>query len=196
MNSSAAAPRDRFITATLTLLREGGLSAAGLNEVVALAQAPKGSLYHYFPAGKNQMVGAAIEVYREAVARQITQALEGSATLRYRVTRVFKNIERSMIETQFSQSCAVGAVVLDLKKGDDELRNVCLSALTYWSDIAGSQLIELPYKQRAAAGRVLVNLLEGAQLAARAAASSRPLREACVFFLEYAQAQVAATSQT
>lgn len=142
------------------------------------------------------MVGAAIGFYREGVAQQITQSLTGSTALRYRVTRLFKNIERSMTETHFCQSCAVGAVVLDLKKGDDELRNLCQGALTYWSEIAGSFLIELPYKRRAAAGRVLINLLEGAQLAARAAASPRPLREACIFFLEYAHAQVAMTSQT
>lgn len=196
MNALPVSPRDRFISATITLLREGGLSAAGLNEVVALAQAPKGSLYHYFPTGKKQMVCAAIEVYREAVAQKIGQSLTGKATLRYRITRLFKDIEHSMTRAQFCQSCAVGAVVLDLKKGDDELRSSCLNALTHWSEIAGSLLIELPYKQRAAAGRVLVNLLEGAQLAARASSSPRPLREACIFFLEYAHALVAASSKT
>jgi len=38
----AADLRHRVVAATLTLLRQGGLSAAGLNEVVALARRPKG----------------------------------------------------------------------------------------------------------------------------------------------------------
>ena len=41
-----------LILTTLDLLRRGGLSGAGINQVVAASRAPKGSVYHYFPWGK------------------------------------------------------------------------------------------------------------------------------------------------
>jgi TetR/AcrR family transcriptional regulator, lmrAB and yxaGH operons repressor len=179
--------RERFVAATLTLLRQGGLSAAGLNDVVALAQAPKGSLYHYFPGGKTQMVTVTIEGYREWVAAQIELALQGRARLRHRVQRLFDGVAERMAASQFTQSCAVGAVVLDLRDDDEELRRVCMLALAHWAETASAHLHELRATDRAAAGRFLVNLLEGSQLAARAAADSAPLREAALAFVTYAQ---------
>jgi TetR/AcrR family transcriptional regulator, lmrAB and yxaGH operons repressor len=187
MSRLATGANERFVAATLTLLRQGGLSAAGLNDVVALAQAPKGSLYHYFPAGKTQMVMAALEGYRVWVAAQIELALQGRASLRRRVTRLFDSVAERMAVAQFNQSCAVGAVVLDLRAGDEELRRLCQFALAHWAKTAAAQLHELPTGERAAAGRLLVNLLEGGQLAARAAGNGAPLREAALAFVTYAQ---------
>jgi TetR/AcrR family transcriptional repressor of lmrAB and yxaGH operons len=184
----ATGARDRFKGAALTLLRQGGLSAAGLNEVVTLAHAPKGSLYHYFPAGKLQLVSEALDVYREAVNKRISESLKGRDRLRVRVYRMFRSVERQMAETSFSQSCAVGTVVLDLRPEDGDLRQVCESVLAEWAMVAAHHLHELPDARRANAGRVLVTLLEGAQLAARAARNGSPLREAAEAFLMYADA--------
>jgi TetR/AcrR family transcriptional regulator, lmrAB and yxaGH operons repressor len=187
MPRTTTGARERFVAATITLLRQGGLSAAGLNDVVSLAQAPKGSLYHYFPGGKTQMVTAAIESYREWVAAQIEQALRGRTSLRHRVTRLFDGVTQRMAASEFGQSCAVGALVLDLRPGDEELRRLCHATLAHWSQIASAHLPELPAGQRAAAGRFLVSLLEGGQLAARAAGHGAPLREAPLAFVSYAQ---------
>lgn len=187
MSRPPTGARDRIVTATLTLLRQGGLSAAGLNDVVAQAQAPKGSLYHYFPAGKTQIVAAALEVYRETVAAQLSQALKGRAGLARRVTRLFEAVAQRMGDSRFGQSCAVGAVVLDLRPEDDELRLLCDAALAHWADTVAEYLKELPAEQRAPAGRLLVSLLEGAQLAARAAGHARPLQEAATAFVGYAK---------
>lgn len=184
----ATGARERFKGAALTLLRQGGLSAAGLNEVVTLAHAPKGSLYHYFPAGKLQLVSEALDDYREVVTRRISESLKGRDGLRVRVSRLFRSVENQMAETGFSQSCAVGAVVLDLRPEDDDLRQVCELVLAEWAMVAAQHLHELPEVQRTTAGRVMVTLLEGAQLAARAARNGSPLREAAEVFLMYADA--------
>jgi TetR/AcrR family transcriptional regulator, lmrAB and yxaGH operons repressor len=188
MSITEVNPRERFLAATQTLLRQGGLAAAGLNDVVALAQAPKGSLYHYFPQGKHQMVALALDGYRELVAEQLRLALHGSDTLPRRVTRLFDQVARRMAASGFQQSCAVGAVVLDLRPPDEGLRRVCNAALDHWAGVAAAGLPELPAAQRAAAGRVLVSLLEGAQLAARAAGHAGPLADAAAAFLGYARA--------
>jgi TetR/AcrR family transcriptional repressor of lmrAB and yxaGH operons len=44
-------PRGKLIESAITLLRRTGLSGAGINEIVRISGAPKGSVYHYFPAG-------------------------------------------------------------------------------------------------------------------------------------------------
>jgi len=53
--------RERMLEAAISLMRRTGLSGAGINEVVRESQAPKGSIYHYFPGGKQQLAAEAIE---------------------------------------------------------------------------------------------------------------------------------------
>jgi TetR/AcrR family transcriptional regulator, lmrAB and yxaGH operons repressor len=50
-----AVPKHRqpIINTAVTLFRRQGYSRTGLNEIVDVSGAPKGSLYHYFPLGKS-----------------------------------------------------------------------------------------------------------------------------------------------
>src|SRR6185437_4846848 len=56
----ARPPRDRIVYAAAQSVRERGVAATGLRGVVADADAPRGSLQHYFPGGKDQLVGEAL----------------------------------------------------------------------------------------------------------------------------------------
>jgi TetR/AcrR family transcriptional repressor of lmrAB and yxaGH operons len=69
--------RQAIIDAAVTLFRQKGYSATGLNDIVALSGAPKGSLYHYFPAGKASIAEAAV---REAGRRVAETVRELAAT--------------------------------------------------------------------------------------------------------------------
>ena len=51
---------DQIILVTCTLLEKQGYPATGLNEIVKESGAPKGSLYYYFPDGKEQIVSEAV----------------------------------------------------------------------------------------------------------------------------------------
>ncbi|MGL5005651.1 MAG: TetR/AcrR family transcriptional regulator, partial [Casimicrobium sp.] len=51
--------RARILSAALRLFRKRGYHGAGLNDILELANAPKGSLYHHFPDGKEE-IGVAV----------------------------------------------------------------------------------------------------------------------------------------
>ncbi len=59
--------RERILRAALRLFRKHGYHGVGINDILALAQAPKGSMYHHFPGGK--------EAIGVAVVAHITQGL-------------------------------------------------------------------------------------------------------------------------
>ncbi len=55
-----AATRDRIVGASAELFRRQGYNATGVKQIVTEAQAPFGSLYHFFPGGKEQLGAEAI----------------------------------------------------------------------------------------------------------------------------------------
>src|SRR3981081_2244945 len=59
-----AQPRHRgaLVRAAARVFRRKDLAANGINEIGEVSGAPKGSLYHYFPDGKDQIAEAAVRV--------------------------------------------------------------------------------------------------------------------------------------
>src|SRR4030088_2180284 len=56
--SGAGAPvktKDRILGTSAELFRRQGYNGTGLKQIVAAANAPFGSLYHFFPGGKEQL---------------------------------------------------------------------------------------------------------------------------------------------
>ena len=54
--------REQILKTTCDLMEKQGYHGTGLNEIVKESGSPKGSLYHYFPDGKEQIVAEAVVV--------------------------------------------------------------------------------------------------------------------------------------
>jgi TetR/AcrR family transcriptional regulator, lmrAB and yxaGH operons repressor len=66
--------RSRILRAAHLLFRKRGYHGTGLADILELAQAPKGSMYHHFPGGKEQIGVAVIE----AMSRGLLQLLHAA----------------------------------------------------------------------------------------------------------------------
>src|SRR2546423_7767304 len=75
-SDTLAPPRKRMVLAAAELIRRQGVSGTGLRQIVNHAGAPRGSLQHYFPGGKDQLLTEAIESAQEFVVRSLTGYLE------------------------------------------------------------------------------------------------------------------------
>ena len=63
--------RDQIIQATCDLLENQGYHATGLNEIVKESGAPKGSIYYYFPGGKEDIAAESVLFAGRAVSERI-----------------------------------------------------------------------------------------------------------------------------
>ena len=173
----ASDTRDRLIRTTSRLLRTQGYGATGLNQVMAEADAPKGSMYFHFPGGKEELAAAAIDRFAARMSRGIAEGLETYDTVADAVTYFFDQEIARIERTAFTEGCAVATVALDAAASHDLLAATTGDAFRGWT----AQLAEaLEAEGRSAddarrAAILFLATFEGALLMAKAQRSIEPM---------------------
>jgi TetR/AcrR family transcriptional repressor of lmrAB and yxaGH operons len=178
--------RARMLEAAIALLRGSGLSGAGINEIVRASGAPKGSVYHFFPDGKLQIVTEALAVYSQRVQVFIEQALSSRRAAADKVKALFDAFARRVEAGDFRQSCAVGTVSLDLDADLENLRAVLAVAFAEWVALIARHFDCGDARRTKSFASVVLTTVEGAYIRCRAERSSRPFREAGTWLAELA----------
>jgi TetR/AcrR family transcriptional regulator, lmrAB and yxaGH operons repressor len=174
----ALSSRDRMIEATIDLMRSYGLSGSGIKDVVRESAAPRGSVYHFFPQGKAQIVAESLEVHAGRVAAFMEAALSSKKAAPQKVTALFEAFAKRVEEATFQKSCAFGAVTLDLGAEDESLRLVIANAFEGWRAGVARHFEFLGRQQADSFAGMVLTAIEGAYIRCRAERSGRPFREA------------------
>ena len=164
--------------ATLDLLRRSGLAGAGINQVVDVSRAPKGSLYHYFPGGKQELVTEALREADGAVGRAFDMIFRTDAPIGEKVRTLFAKTAAGVEANAFTKGCPVAAVTLDLDEESQPLREVCRGVFGHWVDLIAQGLEEVPTRERRAVAQLIVATLEGGLILSRAYGAKPPLIDA------------------
>ena len=164
-----------MLEAAETLLRERGLAGAGIQQVVARSGAPIGSVYHFFPGGKTQLVAEALQINSEKARALFQRILEDKTRpLPERFRTLFRTAASGFDRGGANKGCAIGAVTLDLDARHEALRTLCRDALDGWIT---SIALELPWSDsavRRSFAEMVVASLEGAFILSRARQSGAP----------------------
>jgi AcrR family transcriptional regulator len=99
-----------MVASAASLLARRGLQATSFSEVLEKSGAPRGSVYHHFPGGKDEMIGEALDAAR-AVAIELLDRKAGATA--EELTAWFIHIWREvLIRSNFEAGCAVLAVAV------------------------------------------------------------------------------------
>src|SRR3990167_3882874 len=99
--------RDKLITAMADALQRKGLHGVGLNELLAQAGAPKGSLYHHFPGGKSELADTLAALFVALYEGGLLQArVAGSSEPLKRAAEALFNLTRSQ-PPQGARACGL-----------------------------------------------------------------------------------------
>ncbi len=102
--------RQRMVEGAVRLLAQKGLQATSFSEVLELTGAPRGSLYHHFPGGKDQLVSSALDLAGDR-ALQLLAEKDGAPA--EEIASFFLGMWRTLlVRSQFSAGCAVLAVTV------------------------------------------------------------------------------------
>jgi TetR/AcrR family transcriptional repressor of lmrAB and yxaGH operons len=191
--TTAAAPaaqaKDRFLEAAIFLMRQSGLSGAGINQLISRSGAPKGSVYYHFPGGKQQIIGEALTIYGERVAAAFERALSSRKKPGDKIRALFRFVGDRFEEGAFEQSCAAGAVTLDLDAEVVALRPVIAAAFASWQGVIANHLPLRSRARRESLAGLVLSTIEGAYIRGRAEHSKKPFMEAGEWLAQLAESE-------
>ncbi|BBZ12091.1 TetR/AcrR family transcriptional regulator [Mycobacterium branderi] len=171
--------RERFLTAAAGLFRRQGYSGTGLKQIVAESGGPIGSLYYFFPGGKEDLALQAIAHTAERYEELLDRVFAESADIGQAATKWFGWAGHALEESDFADGCPVGTLACEIASTNEALRRASDAVFDSWRSRVAAQLISEGVKPAAARRLAMFALasLEGAIMLSRSQRSPQPLRD-------------------
>lgn len=169
--------RDRIVESSAELFRRQGYAATGVKQIVAEAQAPFGSLYHFFPGGKEQLGAEAIRASGALYEQLIPAVFDPAPDVVTAVRDFFAGAAEHLTETDYADACPIATIALEVSSSSEPMRKACAEVFESWiaagaERLAGAGLSAAKSRELTIA---LLAALEGAFVLARALRTTEPL---------------------
>ena len=178
--------RDRIVEAATVLFQLKGYHATGLNEILKESNAPKGSLYYYFPDGKEQLALEAVNLTKEFVGKTIKERL---AKIEDPAESIKNSIEEmadlvhihkdEKLALKSTKKISINLLAMETASTNENLRKACESAFNAWQNVYTQKLIDGGFSREEAEslGLVIQSMVEGAIVMSLTKRSDEPFIE-------------------
>ncbi|WP_020672270.1 TetR/AcrR family transcriptional regulator [Amycolatopsis nigrescens] len=168
--------RQLMLDSAVALLRERGASGVSIDAVLAHSGTPRGSVYHHFPGGRNELILGAVQQAGDYISGLIDHAITGGApgTALEEFGRFWK---QSLRHSEFRAGCPIVALAVDHRDDLPEAAAVVNEIFVCWQ----RKIQELLLAEGVPADRVrrlavlAIAAIEGAVILCRAQRSDEPL---------------------
>ena len=175
----AALHRQNLVRSAMRLFRRQGYASTGLQQILEDSGAPKGSLYHYFPDGKEGLGREAVELAGGLMREELARLAERHAAPRTFLRAWCRRMAGWMEESAFRSGCPLATTLLETAPESASLARAGERALDSWVEVIAGVFERAGEGRRAARqrARLVVAAMEGALLLARVRRSTRPILE-------------------
>ncbi len=178
MNST----RDRIIDTTCELLEAQGYHATGLNQILTESDAPKGSLYYYFPEGKEELAAEAITRTGRIVAQRIKHGLAAIEDPADAIEAFVRNVAYHVEASGFRAGGPLTIVAMETANSSERMNAACQEAYRLLQEAFGEKLLAAGYSLTRAEhlATFITSAMEGGIILSRTNHSGEPLRQVAV----------------
>ena len=170
----------RILHATGELFRRQGYTGTGLKQIVAEAGAPFGSIYHFFPGGKQQLAAEVIRSSGRAYQDLVMALLDASPDPVTAIETSFAAAAETLAATGYADACPIATVALEVASTDETLRAATAEVFEDWVEAGTEKFVRWGFAPADARrlAIVLITSLEGAFVLCRAARRTEALEAA------------------
>ncbi|MGM0348879.1 MULTISPECIES: TetR/AcrR family transcriptional regulator [Streptomyces] len=176
-STSTHETRQRIVRAGIELFRRSGYTGTGMKQIAEAADAPFGSIYHFFPGGKVQLAEEVVRTSGAVYLNLVTTLMASSDDPVTATADAFTGAADTLTELDFADPCPIATVALEVASTNERLRQATSEVFGSWIDrlaalyTAGGVPASLAHDTAAS----VIALLEGAFMLARAARSTAPV---------------------
>lgn len=171
--------REQIIQSASELFELQGYHATSLSQILKASQAPKGSLYYYFPDGKEQLAEEAVLLSGQMLAQRVQTGLEQKQDLAQAFTHLLEGIANQIEQSNFRAGGPLTAIAMETATSNPRLNQACRAAF---------QTIRQPIEDKLRASGIgeneigarattIIAAIEGGTLLSRTQHSGDPLRQ-------------------
>jgi TetR/AcrR family transcriptional regulator, lmrAB and yxaGH operons repressor len=170
--------REQILQTTCDLLEKQGYHGTGLNEIVKESGAPKGSLYYYFPEGKEQITAEAVlqsgRVVSERIRAGLVTSVSAPKSIHDFILLIAENVERS----GFAAGSPLTAVAMETATQSQRINLACREAYGMLQTAFKDKLLESGFSKIRAEelATFVVASVEGGIILSRVSHTADPLR--------------------
>ncbi|MEO8354335.1 MAG: TetR/AcrR family transcriptional regulator [Chloroflexota bacterium] len=171
--------REQILQTTCALLEKQGFHGTGLNEIVKESGAPKGSLYYYFPEGKDQITSEAVLQSGRLTAERIRDGLAESRNAAKAVYNFVLKIADNVELSGFAAGSPLTAVAMETATKSERINAACREAYGMLQSAFREKLLESGYTNTKAdeMATFVTASIEGGIILSRTYHTAEPLRQ-------------------
>ena len=176
----AADTRERIIEASSELFRRQGYAGTGIKRIADSASAQFGSVYHFFPGGKEELAEAVIRSSGAFYLRLYQSIALASPDVITGIENFFVGAAETLRATDYADACPIAMVALEVASTNDQLRQATADVFESWlvGISAGFTAAGIPADRARELAIEAVCAIEGAFILSRATRSTVPVEVA------------------
>jgi TetR/AcrR family transcriptional regulator, lmrAB and yxaGH operons repressor len=178
MPPSSSDTRARLLNNSVQLFGRYGFTGTGLKAILAASEAPFGSLYHFFPGGKEELGAEAVRQSGRTYLALVEAFYPPGGDVVAGTQQFFEVAAQVMEITEYLDSCQIATVALEVANTSQPMREACAEAFDSWLVLLQTRFEEAGIESMRAS-ELAVELfcaIEGAFLLSRTIRSPKPLQ--------------------
>ena len=169
--------RRKLIETTAHHLRVKGAAAMGLSEIIQDSGVPRGSLYHHFPGGKEELVLHANMASGKSITQRLNALLKRTGGPIEAVGAFCDHYIAQLQESAYTKGCPLATVTLESAADVDSVHEATAGAFNAMIEFLCEALTDKGLDATVAYELTVVTIstIEGALMLAKSLRSTRPL---------------------
>jgi AcrR family transcriptional regulator len=160
--------RHRLLRNTGRLLRTRGFSATGVTDILTTSGVPRGSLYHHFPDGKEQIAAGAIEQSGHSIVYALREMIKTTGSLADGIQQFCDYYINELEASGYARGCPLATVALETSATENPVQQQAAAAFETIIAVVADQLLREGFDEPHDLAVVIVATVEGALVLAKA----------------------------
>jgi AcrR family transcriptional regulator len=188
--------RERILDASGTLFQRQGFTGTGIKQILAAANAPFSSLYHFFPGGKDQLGAESIVVAGDMYRQLVEDVFDAAPDVVTGISDCFAAAAETLVATDYADACPIATVALEVASTNEPLRLATAEVFASWITAGTARFVAagIAEEEARSVAIAMIALLEGAFVLSRALRSTEPMAAAAVTAVAAARAALLSQS--